>query len=79
MEQGGLGGSGVGGPTMGRSDDLPHFSYERKYREHEYLQNRWAHRARSRRAEPGVGIVFPLIGVTTILVVVASVAVYSGL
>lgn len=69
----------MGGPTVGRSDDVPHFSYERKYREHEYLQSRWAERARGRRAEPGAGIVFPLIGVTTILLAVASIAAYSGL
>ncbi|KAL0638501.1 hypothetical protein Q9L58_002437 [Maublancomyces gigas] len=74
-----LGGFGVGGPTVGRSDDVPHFSYERKYREYEYLQSRWAKRARGRRAEPGAGIVFPLIGVTTILLAVASIAAYSGL
>lgn len=80
MGQGKPGGFGVGGPTVGRSDDVPHFSYERKYREHEYLQSRWAERARGRRAaEPGAGIVFPLIGVTTILLAVASIAAYSGL
>lgn len=64
---------------MGRSDDVPHFSYERKYKEHEYLQSRWAHRARTRKVEPGIGIAFPLIGVTTILLVVTSVVAYSGL
>lgn len=59
--------------------DVPHFSYEGKYREHEYLQSRWAHKSRGRRDEPSAGIVFPLVGVTTILLVVTSVVVYSDL
>lgn len=72
------GGFGVGGATTGRNDDVPHFSYAQKYREHEHLQNRWAHRAKVRKVEPDINIIFPLIGVMSILLGVVSLVAYTN-
>lgn len=68
----------MGGPATGRNDDVPHFDYGQKYRQHERQQNRWAHRAKARRIQPEVSIMLPLIGVTTILLGVISAAAYSS-
>ncbi|RPB06826.1 DnaJ-domain-containing protein [Morchella conica CCBAS932] len=72
----GPGGFGAGGPTAARTDDVPHFNYGQKYRQHEEQQSRWARRAKQHRLEPDTSIIYPLIGVTTILVGVVSIAVY---
>ncbi|KAI5837533.1 DnaJ domain-containing protein [Morchella snyderi] len=69
-------GFGAGGPTTARTDDVPHFDYGQKYRQHEEQQSRWAQRAKRHRLEPDTSIIYPLIGVTTILVGVVSIAVY---
>lgn len=68
---------GAGGPKATGTDDIPHFNYEQKYRQYEEQQNRWARRSKQQRFEPNSSILFPLIGVTTILVGVVSIAGYA--
>lgn len=68
----------MGGPASGRNDDVPHFNYDQKYRQHQQQEYRWAHRARGRKFERDDSIILPLIGITTILLCVISVSVYTS-
>lgn len=73
----GYAGGGIGGSASGIRDDVPHFDFEAKHRQHLGHEERLASRFKGRRVSDDRGIIIPLIGVTTILLVVASAAAFG--
>jgi len=76
----GVGEAGAGADFSrgGCTDDVPHFDFGLKYRQHKALEQRWE----SRQKTHGIidhekGIIMPLVGVTMILLVAVTLGSYG--
>ncbi|RPA90064.1 DnaJ-domain-containing protein [Choiromyces venosus 120613-1] len=59
-------------------DDVPHFNFDLKYRQHRMQEQRWESRYRAPRVvDRDKGLIIPLVGVTMILIVAVSLGSYG--
>ncbi|KAL7273975.1 hypothetical protein RUND412_003136 [Rhizina undulata] len=75
----GVGGGGFsfGGSASGMNDNVPHFNYEAKYRQHEQFEQRRASKRAGSRYEHSGGILGRLIAVSSILIMAVTLASYT--
>jgi len=71
-------GAGAGFSRDGYTDDVPHFNFDLKYRQHRAQEQRWESRYKAPRVvDHEKGIIMPLVGVTMILLVAVSLGSYG--
>jgi len=71
-------GAGAGFSGGGCTDDVPHFNFGLKYRQHRAQEQRWESRYKTPRVvDHEKGVIMPLVGVTMILLVAVSLGSYG--